>query len=275
MALMENADMYREYKGATGTEASGTLEEMNTEYLDSWQGRVTKLQATLESLFNDVFTTDMVYPLIDALTGLADAIDVLFKSVGGGPTVILGLASAFTRLFSQNIARGINDMISNQQIANIRKSNLANVQGALEQTGLNNTGVGQYIQAGADRAKAMNAEQYRAYTEQLDNYIAAAQNAAIANEKLEDTYRLVGAAAGVAFKNTDLIFKDEESVVNTSNLVERLNDVLKDKEALQQLSNIDYSKAVSGAEEYATALGKLNTSIYTIKKEGEQSPFAS
>ena len=275
MALMENADMYREYKGATGTEASGTLEEMNTEYLDSWQGRVTKLQATLESLFNDVFTTDMVYPLIDALTGLADAIDVLFKSVGGGPTVILGLASAFTRLFSQNIARGINDMISNQQIANIRKSNLANVQGALEQTGLNNTGVGQYIQAGADRAKAMNAEQYRVYTEQLDNYIAAAQNAAIANEKLEDTYRLVGAAAGVAFKNTDLIFKDEESVVNTSNLVERLNDVLKDKEALQQLSNIDYSKAVSGAEEYATALGKLNTSIYTIKKEGEQSPFAS
>lgn len=275
MALMENVDMYREYKGATGASASGTLEEMNAKYLDSLQGRMTKLQSTLEGLFNDVFTTDMVYPLIDALTGLADAIDVLFKSVGGGPTVILGLASAFTRLFSQNIARGINDMISNQQIANIRKSNLANVQGALEQTGLNNTGVGQYIQAGADRAKAMNAEQYRAYTEQLDNYIAAAQNAAIANEKLEDTYRLVGAAAGVAFKNTDLIFKDEESVVNTSNLVERLNDVLKDKEALQQLSNIDYSKAVSGAEEYATALGKLNTSIYTIKKEGEQSPFAS
>lgn len=35
MALMENADMYQEYKGATGASASGTLEEMNAEYLDS------------------------------------------------------------------------------------------------------------------------------------------------------------------------------------------------------------------------------------------------
>ena len=269
MALMENSDMYREYLGETGANATGTLEQMNTEYLDSLQGRMTKLQSTLEGLFNDVFTTDMVYPLIDALTGIADAIDTLFKSIGSGPNIILGLAAAFTQLFSQNIARGINDMISNQQIANIRKSNLSNVQGTLEQTGLNNTGVGQYIQAGADRANAMNAEQYRVYKEQLDNYVTAAQNAAAANEKLEDTYLAVGAAAGLAFKDTDLIFKDEESIINTNNLVEQLKEFANNKDIMKQFAAIDFTESIKGAEKFSHSLAVLEDALQRLKNEDE------
>ena len=61
-ALMDNADMYQEYLGATGASASGTLEEMNAEYLDSLQGRLTKLQSTLEGLFSSIFNTDDIYP---------------------------------------------------------------------------------------------------------------------------------------------------------------------------------------------------------------------
>ena len=270
MALMENSDMYREYLGETGAAASGTLEQMNAEYLDSLQGRMTKLQSTLEGLFNDVFTTDMVYPAIDALTKLAEAVDTLFKSIGGGPNIILGLAAAFTQLFSQNIARSINDMMSNQQIANIRKSNLSNVQGALEQTGLNNTEVGQYIQAGADRAGAMNAEQYRAYTDQLNNYIIATQNAAAANEKLEDTYLAVGAAAGLAFKDSDLIFKDEESIVNTNNLVEQLKEFANNKDIMKRFAAIDFTESIKGAEKFSHSLAVLDDALQRLKNEGEK-----
>lgn len=101
--------MYKEYLGATGSSAAGTLDQMNQEYAESLAGRTQKLNTTLEGLFNDVFTTDMVYPLIDSLTELANAIDVLFKSIGSGPNIILGLAVAFSQLFEKNLAHNINN----------------------------------------------------------------------------------------------------------------------------------------------------------------------
>lgn len=125
--------MYRQYKDATGENATGTLDVMNEEYAQSLEGRSAKLQATLEGLFNDVFTTDMVYPAIDALTKLADAVDTLFKSVGGGPTIILGLASAFTRLFSNNIAEQINNIAMNKAVQQQRIENSQNRGALLEQ----------------------------------------------------------------------------------------------------------------------------------------------
>jgi hypothetical protein len=62
MALMDNTDMYQEYKGATGSAATGTLDVMNEEYADSIAGRSAKMQASLEGLFSTVFNTDDIYP---------------------------------------------------------------------------------------------------------------------------------------------------------------------------------------------------------------------
>ena len=54
--------MYREYLGATGSSAAGTLDQMNAEIADSIQGRSAKLQASLEGLFSTIFNTDDIYP---------------------------------------------------------------------------------------------------------------------------------------------------------------------------------------------------------------------
>ena len=54
--------MYREYLGATGSSATGTLDVMNEEYADSITGRSAKLQASLEGLFSTIFNTDDIYP---------------------------------------------------------------------------------------------------------------------------------------------------------------------------------------------------------------------
>lgn len=62
MALMDNSDMYQEYKGATGSAATGTLDQMNEEYANSIEGRSAKLQASLEGLFSTIFNTDDIYP---------------------------------------------------------------------------------------------------------------------------------------------------------------------------------------------------------------------
>ena len=62
MALMDNSDMYREYKGATGASAAGTLDQMNAEFANSIEGRSAKMQASLEGLFSTIFNTDDIYP---------------------------------------------------------------------------------------------------------------------------------------------------------------------------------------------------------------------
>lgn len=62
MALMDNTDMYQEYKGATGSAATGTLDTMNEEYAQSIEGRSARLQASLEGLFSTIFNTDDIYP---------------------------------------------------------------------------------------------------------------------------------------------------------------------------------------------------------------------
>ena len=107
MALMENADMYQEYKGATGVSASGTLEQMNAKHLDSLQGRMTKLQASLEGLFSSIFNTDDIYPWIDKAQDAVDLLQKFFDALGGGKTILLGMATLFGKLFNQNIAHSI------------------------------------------------------------------------------------------------------------------------------------------------------------------------
>ena len=272
MALMDNSDMYQEYKGATGANAAGTLDTMNQEYVESLAGRSQKLETTLEGIFNNVFNTDSFYPFIDIAQKALDLIDNLTEAMGGGLPVLTALISGFTQLFSTNIARGINDMMSNQQIAQTRQSNLANVKGALVDTGLDQTGVGQYIQAGADRAEVMNGEQYNAYTAQLDNYITASTNAVKANEKLESTFMAVAAAAGIAFDD-NLIFKNEEGI-NTSNLIDVLNQYKDNKAVMADLSKIDFSKASQSAQDFSKALSQLNGDLDRIAKQGKQSSDA-
>ena len=90
---------------------------------------------------------------MDAAQGAVDLLQQFFDALGGGKTVLLGISSLLGQVFNQNIARSINDAISNQQVAQTRKSNIQNVEGALLDAGINDTEIGQYIQAGADRVQ--------------------------------------------------------------------------------------------------------------------------
>lgn len=230
MALMENADMYQEYKGATGASASGTLEQMNTEYLDSLQGRMIKLQSTLEGLFNDVFTTDMVYPLIDALTKLAEAVDTLFKSVGGGPTVILGLASAFTKLFSNSIARSITDANLNNALQKQRALNFEDKEATLAYLGstnpnpdnANSQAILNYAQQINNMSGSFNVEQMNRFNEILQEMVVNANAAAKADGELKTQLEGLNTVSNILFGQGTESFIDEAGAVNATALIESL-----------------------------------------------------
>ena len=279
-ALMDNADMYQEYLGATGEGAAGTLEQMNQEYMDSLQGRMATLQATLESLFNDVFTTDMVYPLIDALTKLAEAVDTLFKSVGGGPTIILGLASAFTRLFSKNIANAITDASMNTKLSKIQAENYKNAPAALSQLGLANPNANNkntqsllnFAQQGAQLASNMSEEGLKQYNSLLDENVRLTNAAENAHKEFSDTLSSLNAILGTTVQETDAIFTDENGL-NTSLLTGVLKE-LKDDDFKGNEEKIN--SAVEAVKKYISALDALEIEIEEYKRTedstGEGSP---
>lgn len=111
-ALMNRSDMYDEFKSASEN-ADGTMDEMNQKYLDSLEGKLKTLQATFEDLINSFATGDDFTGLIGGLTQALQLMTDLIDAIGGGSVALQGLGAIATKVFSSQLADGIQ---------NIRKS---------------------------------------------------------------------------------------------------------------------------------------------------------
>lgn len=123
-ALMNRSDLYEEYK-TSSENAEGTLDVMNDKYVNSLQGKMNSLQASFESVINNVLETDDFYGVIDALTEVIDLFDDLIDAIGGGGQALLAFGSIATKTFSKNMAAGITNTISNVKMNKQRQDNVA------------------------------------------------------------------------------------------------------------------------------------------------------
>ena len=128
-ALMNRADIYEQAantsRAETGTE---TYDRMQETYRESLEGRSKALQASIEEIFLNIFTTDDFYGAIDALQKLVDTINDLTEATGGGQTALLGIANAFLMISKNAMARGVSNMITNTQARMQAKENIQNTQ---------------------------------------------------------------------------------------------------------------------------------------------------
>ena len=105
-ALMNRSDMYDEFKSASEN-ADGTMDEMNQKYLNSLEGKLKTLQATFEDLINSFATGDDFTGLIDGLTQALQLMTDLTDAIGGGSVALQGLGAIATKVFSSQLADGI------------------------------------------------------------------------------------------------------------------------------------------------------------------------
>lgn len=229
LALMDNSDMYREYLGASEN-AEGTLDQMNEEYLDSLEGRTAKIQASLEGIFSSIFDTDVVYPFIDAMQKFLDILQTLIDSLGGGSTIVLGLVSAFTQLFSNQIAQGINDFNINQAISKQRQENYQNSAATLDRLGAinpnpndeNSQAILSYARKINESQPYLNQEQAQQANNVLVEMIKNTNDLTLAQEKLQNQMDAVGTIASAIFDESLMSPFKEEGVVNYTDLSEHL-----------------------------------------------------
>lgn len=258
VSLMDNSDMYKEYLGATGPSAAGTLDQMNQEYAESLAGRTQKLQATLEGIFNNLFSTDDFYAFIDVAQKALEAVDNLTEAMGGGIPILTALSGLFLQLFSKNISQEMVRGYQNNQLNEIRQQNAQNVQATISQLGLQNApseasqNIVSYVQQGAANYDSMSESQIKTYNSLLEDQVQAANQAASANKELANKILEVGAAAGIGLGEKDSIFTGDRGEINTSNLLDVLNSA--GKEDFSAVNPDDFKEASQEAENLAKSI---------------------
>ena len=194
-ALMNRSDLYAEYKDAS-LNANGEMEKMQDVYADSLEGRINKLQATLEGVFNDLFNSSDFYGLIDALTTALDLMNQFVNAIGGGTTALTGLGAVATKVFSNNIASGLNNFISNRELDRQKQNNQRNARLILEDSGLSaystrNEEVLKYIQDGLNHADTMTDQQMESYNANIERTLN------LKNEELKTEQEILAAVSAV------------------------------------------------------------------------------
>jgi len=194
-ALMNRSDLYQDYLGASQN-AEGTADQMQEIYANSMEGRLNQLQATAESIFNDIFNTDDFYGMIDALTQILDLTNQWINALGGGGVVLQGIGAIATRVFSNNIASGLNNFINNRQSDRQIQINQQRAKDFLQQSGLNanegrNADLVKYISDGLTNSDKLSEQQITQRNQNIDQTIA------LKNEELDIEKQILSAAKAV------------------------------------------------------------------------------
>ena len=103
MALMENWDVMQKNLKLT-EQANGALEEQNRIYEESMTASQERMKAASEELKALIIGGDDLIPLYNFAGGALEVITELLEAFGGLPTIILGVATALTKLYQPQIA---------------------------------------------------------------------------------------------------------------------------------------------------------------------------
>lgn len=115
IALMDNWDFMKENL-ETARNATGTLNEQQKIYEESWEAANKRLRASFESLYTDLVNDKFFIKFTDFLSDMVDGVDSFIDKIGGVKTVIIGILSIVTNLLSSRIQPAIDNIINNIQI---------------------------------------------------------------------------------------------------------------------------------------------------------------
>jgi TP901 family phage tail tape measure protein len=275
-ALMNRSDLYDTYKQSSVTGAeNGTLDTMNEKYVNSLEGRLNQLQATMEGVFNNLFRTDDFYDMIGALSNAIDLMDKFTQSIGGGSAALTALAAAGTKAFSTQIGRGISNAIVNSSGKATELENKAQKQDLLYQMGAarkdelssQQQRVLDVASSGLEKQQYMTEEEVEQWNAQLQQVIQSMNTIEelqeSVNQKVEAHNKAMslsgieGRDLNPSFDTKDLmdmrtINNEQGAVTGTQRYSQQLKTVgeLKQdsQEILKSFSNLDLVEQINGLQ---------------------------
>lgn len=114
LALFENFDKYQEAL-KTSQNSLGTLQKQQDIYMESTEAHLQQLSTATEGVFQSLIDNKDINKLIDGLTSIVKLVNQFVDAIGGGKSVLLGLSTILTTVFSKNIAQTISPVIQNMR----------------------------------------------------------------------------------------------------------------------------------------------------------------
>lgn len=287
-ALMNRSDLYDQYKqSAQEGKDKGTLDVMNEKYLDSMEGKLNKLQATVEGVFNDIFESSDFYTFIDNVTNLVDTFSNLTDAIGGGDVALQAFGATALRIFSSQIGTQIGNGLQNMAVNRQKRNNSKTVQENLNALGFENISNGRLsdlrdsMLRSLDLSAGANDEQRNNLNRVNDQLVETKQAQIKAEQELIDRANALNVAYGdqleffgdgpievnhKSYKDTDGRIKvsafREEADTKGLQAVESAGDIL-GKEGLDKLHK-KYLSISTAIEQFT---GHLNNARDTLIDE--------
>lgn len=236
VALMDNWDFMTE-NIETAANAQGELNAENEIYMESTEAHLNTLQASWEGLYQTMFDTNEINPLIDGFSEIIEGINGVAESFGGGAKSLAGFGAMFVNVFQKQIDRSLTRFIAN---SNAAKENLAYFKTMSE-----TVSVGPDMNASTPEEKA-SAE---AASRQVEN----AERLMAVYDRLDeaDAHRLISLTKETAELERQAILIAESSNKQVEQSVNNLSGSLSEDE------NIELESAKGDYEELNSLLGDM------------------
>lgn len=116
IALMDNWDFMKENLGvAQGAE--GTLQEQADIYAESWEAARKRVKAAAEDIYGSIFDDKFFINLTNGFANFLKVIDDAVSGLGGMKGVLLLIGSIATKIFNEDLTKGIAKLTSGFQLA--------------------------------------------------------------------------------------------------------------------------------------------------------------
>ena len=109
IALMDNWSYFQENLGVAQG-ASGELQRQQEIYAESWEAASERVTAALETIYNKLLDDEAFVDILDTFTDFLGLVSNLIDGLGGLPGVLALVGTALMRVFSSQMATGINNM---------------------------------------------------------------------------------------------------------------------------------------------------------------------
>lgn len=133
LALMNNQDYYKQMMSAAEG-SGGFLDEKQAVYLESLEGHLNTLKASIEGIATVGLDTDDFNDFLEVLTDITDGIGTAVDAVGGFGPLIQSIGPILLKAFSSNIADSVTRFAGNIEQATIKVNNLKHANDLLKIT---------------------------------------------------------------------------------------------------------------------------------------------
>lgn len=260
MSLFDNWDMYTKAL-ETSANAAGTLNKQNEIYLDSAEAHLKQLRTTTEDLYHSLLDADTIKDVADIFTFLIDKVDMFVDAIGGGSGALAGLGIIITKLFSKQIAQGIEPLITNMQGL---KQNAEQLKAVMQNVNTFATGEGYTTKA----TEAMRAAQL-----EISKYwnVMSAEEINASQEAIREIGRITQMkeeweAATKAAKE----YMMTHTPVGGGRTVDSISGRVINKQAIKEIEGADYSRGWTGIEEDIDAGGSKKAAAERVKTTYEE-----